>query len=605
MSDLPKTVTDPAVEARVNALLDRLLAESREWRKKEIEPDWSIASDYYAGKHWPDRKPDAYIPRITYNQIHKIVIQTVALLTDIQPKAEVIPMTLSHSGDDHALWLEHSARMLNQTIKAIWQTQNVLDELSRCLVDMELYFKGFAKVVWDPLASGGLGDIRVIRVDPYTIYVDPFCLSLEDAQYLCFRTPRPLTYIRRRWPDKGFAVDADASLSTWRVDSPSSFMHKIGLRRVRTDETTQPSAIPKAWVEEFWIRDPTLNEDGTPKYPGGRVITRANGVVLQDVPNPFWDQKWPIVEIPAYPVNERFWETAPVNAYVDLQDVLNKFLSIIVSNAQQMGNTQWIGDRDALSPEEWDRLGNQPGGQIRIKPGRMLRREPPPVLPEWFLNVYTRAAADMQQLAGLMDPGAKVGGAMTPGGFVDSMVLALQAVIRMKARSLERAVQEIGQMMISRVIQFYGRERVLALEGVNGWETVRWDRSLIVPYSPDSGVPEEEVMKWAIRAYQYRVTPGSSLSLTREKQWAISAALFGMGAIDKQALLQDVEYPRREEVMRRMKLEEEAQQLRAQAAGGGRPPAGQRGPTSTSTQGRGRGANAAIIKGLMKNIVKG
>ena len=602
----PATVHDPTTEQEAIALFDKLMAEGKEWKRRATASDWDTAKDYWKGDHWPESRGGNYVPRITANEIKKVVMQTIAMLTDVKPRSEVIPAPLSHTGDDFALWLEHSARMLNHGTKAIWQNQDLDYQIEQSLLDMELMYKGIQKVVWNPLANGGLGDAHSFRVDPEFILVDPYCLTFDDAQYIVQRSPRPLNYIRRRWPDKGFKVQPDMALSTYVKDTPQSFMAKIGLRRYRQEDRYEQSAIPRAWVDEMWIIDPTIDKStGLLLYPGRRVMTRAGNIMLQDTGNPFWDDMQPYVGIAAFPAIDQFWEEAPAMGYIDLQDMVNKFWSIMMSNATQMGNTQWIGDKDALSAEGWDNLGNAPGGVIQVKPGRNLRREPPPNLPAWIMEAAKACGTEIKELAGLLDPGMmKAGGGMTPGGFVDSMVLALQAVIRYKARALERAQQEIGVRLVSRMLQFYTERRVMMMEGLQGWESMTWDPELVVP--PVAGTDRETMIRWAIKRYQYRVTPGSSLTLSKEKAWAISAALFGMQAIDKEALLEDVEYPRRQEVTARMKKEEEKKAMLAMLQGGGQPPAGQAGPRARAQQPyKSRSAASSIIKGLTRSATRG
>src|SRR5579859_3216454 len=281
---LPATVTDPALRERLMRKLDGLASESREYRRKNVESDWTLVEAYFQNQHWPDKPAEGYVPRITDNQLFKFIFQELALLTDSKGRANVVPAPLTHSGDEFALWLEHSARMLDQMVQAVWQQARVDEEREKAILDQQLKYKGFLKVIWDPAMSDGIGDVRCVRLNPWTVYADPNATTLEDAQYLRLRVPRSIDYIERMWPWAKGLVEPDVDLSAFEMDTPPSFMGRYGNRRFPGDKQIQVSQIPRAWVEEFWIRD--LDEDEVPgadgeppttrlRYPGGRVVQRV------------------------------------------------------------------------------------------------------------------------------------------------------------------------------------------------------------------------------------------------------------------------------------------------------------------------------------------
>lgn len=565
MPELPATVTDPALRERLMRKLDGLASESREYRRKHVEADWNLVEAYFQSQHWPDKPAEGYVPRITDNQLFKFIFQELALLTDSKGRASVVPAPLTHSGDEFALWLEHSARMLDQMTQAVWQQTRVDEEREKAILDQQLKYKGFLKVIWDPAMGDGLGDVRVVRLNPWTVYVDPNATTFDDAYYLRLRVPRSIDYIERKWPWAKGLVEPDVELSAYEIDSPTAFFGRMGTRRYPGDKSVRQSQIPRAWVEEFWIRDLDEDEvrDGEEtitrlRYPGGRVVQRVGDVLLDDFANPFLDADWPLVEIPAWPPIEKFWEAPDPIRMIPMQDVTNKMWSITVANAVRMASGKWKGERDALTPDEWDALDATPGGLIRLKPGRTVSRDQGAALPDYVQATLGRAVQHMAAHSGVLDPPMGKPGGMTPQGFIDSFVLAMQASLRFKERAIERADEQVGRKIIARILQFYRGRRILSYEGEAGWQSLTWDRDQIVPAS--DRVNQDDMIRWVIKRFQYRVVPGSGLALSREKVWAISAALFGMGVIDAPALLEDVQYPRREEVLRRMAAAQQAKQ---------------------------------------------
>jgi hypothetical protein len=82
------------------------------------------------------------------------------------------------------------------------------------------------------------------------------------------------------------------------------------------------------------------------------------------------------------------------------------------------------------------------------------------------------------------------------------------------------------------------------------------------------------------KTFRVQIIPGSSLALTKEREYAMYATLFSMGAIDRQAFLEFIELPRREEILQRMA---QAQAMLPQAVARAGPAPRGRGATITRT----------------------
>ena len=110
------------------------------------------------------------------------------------------------------------------------------------------------------------GDVKVRCLDVRDFFVDPGAKSLEDARWVCYRPPLPVSEIRRKFPEMAMFIQADNGIhgdrqeSSWYAD----------------DDELQDYA----YLYEF-------HERPTEAYPKGRIIWMCNDVVLQEIESPY------------------------------------------------------------------------------------------------------------------------------------------------------------------------------------------------------------------------------------------------------------------------------------------------------------------------------
>jgi hypothetical protein len=354
-------------------------------------------------------------------------------------------------------------------------------------------------------------------------------------------------------------VKPDPQLSSYEdTESPRRFI--VGIPMPRSKQKAEASAIPKAWVEEWWIRDPSTDESGNPLYTAGRMIHRSGNVILSDGPNPYWDP-WPgpWVEYTFNPLDDSFYGEPEVKQLRQLQDAINVLQSLIVDNARFLTAGVWIIDSDALSESERRKLPTaRPGTVIAKKPGREVRRDVGATIPSQIGEVVQSLKASMQFISGLMDQAyGRPPRGITAQGAIELLQMASQATIRIKAREIEAGLVRLGQRIIARIFQFYRYRRVVDFLGEQGIESLVWDpeeefgQLLGEPGSPVA-VTEEDRRR-LLRQFRIRISPGSSLALSKERQWSFHMALYGAQAIDQEALLEAIDYPNRQAIVERMR----------------------------------------------------
>jgi len=288
--------------------------------------------------------------------------------------------------------------------------------------------------------------------------------------------------------------------------------------------------------------------------PNGRLVIVANGVVLTDVPNPYIDGKFPFVDFSCYETDDSPWDMGEVEQLEPIQRVLNILESRFVDNARLMTNTVWVKSADAGISA--DKITNEEGAVYTIRnPRARFERLPPSPLPQHYFELYLQLQRNMETITGIHD----VTQGRRPVGITAATAISLlqeagQARIRDKARNLEDTIRRMGELMISRIVQFYTKDRVVRLRGPDDeLQFVTFDPAMV-----DAG-------------FDFIVEAGSSLQMNEQQRFQMAIELFRAGGIDIIGLLEATNFPGRDEIIQRMRT---GQALMPPTEGGGMPGAG-------------------------------
>lgn len=571
-------MTAPFDSAALNNYLDNLISESRQ-ATRDLDKNLEEDLRFFRGDQWTNRIPRHRIP-FTANYIGVTVKRITGLMTDTKPTIDVKARKKG---------LEKLAsELIAPAIRANWDEQSYHQKFANGVLPIaQIFGRCPVNICYDSSLDGGLGDITIEPIDPRSFFLDPTitrAVDLDKAEYAGFRTVMPLRLIRKLFPDRGHLVQPNSNVSRFLDETPeTSGWLSPGHRYSRTGagRSRESFAVPRAVVDEFWIADDRLVRElpkelqemafmnglapGDLAFPGGRRIVRAgaNKVLLLDMANPYLDQKFPFEMFDWDIEIENPLGSSVVKLLKSLQTILNKLGSQITENAIKMNNNIWIGDRDALERHEWQQLNDAPGLMVRVKPGRMLKRESPPALPGSVFQMIQWVVNTMDVLTGMVD----VTQGRRPVGIVSShaieaLQIAAQVLIRLQTRKFENFLERIGQKLISRVFQFYTSDRLMHFLGPgNQLQEFFFERQRLL----DTRVPQPDGSTRPIdlardlKDLRFIVTPGSSMAVTRIQKGQIAMQLYQAGLLPGVEVLKALEWEAPEEMV---------QQARAEAAAG-------------------------------------
>ena len=256
--------------------------------------------------------------------------------------------------------------------------------------------------------------MRVDYLNWHEVYLDPQASSVEDARYVVHARVMPLSEIVRKWPERGYLVQADPAYSELTDEE----MYNADVDRPIISTTGGPVTNDnhRALVLECWIKDDSyelreevgLDDQPTGQvyphflYPKGRLLIVANGVVLVDDHNPYDDGEFPFVSMSGYETDDSPWDMGEVEQLEPIQRVINILESRFVDNARLMTNTVWVKSEDAGIAA--DKITNEEGAVYTIKnPRARFERVPPQPLPQHYFELYRQLQRNMETITGIHD----------------------------------------------------------------------------------------------------------------------------------------------------------------------------------------------------------
>ena len=533
-------------EVQYVGMLNNYYTESAMY-KQQHTPQWDKYPKFLRGDQWPTRRPTHKVSSVINFTIENIERKT-ALLTDAKPIPAIVPRSDS---------FQDTADVLNDLCSIAFENSDFGMAQSDVVYNAQVFGCGYTSTVYDRTLDGGRGGIVVPSIDPRAVYFDPLVMKsylLCEGEYVIVEDVWPLSKAQDKYPKVADRIKADAGISPFRQNPNQKGFFSTLLGNIFRSSSIQDSAIsavPRVFVREFWVKDRSRTENNKPEFANmsRKSVLIGDGVLADDGENPYQDGE--------FPHDMLVWHVDPdcglgwgdVELLTNPQEQFNKILATILENAILMSNAIWVGDADALTKEEWMKLSNAPGSHVKKRPGRELRREAGVPLPAYVFNIANFLKVAKDEITGMVDVmrGMRTG-QVASGVGIEALQMAAQALIRLRARTIESMQTRIGRKLVSRIFQFYEPERIFealkARQRRNDEQIKEIESELLRPTSKRKESAWMDVV--------FKIEPGSSLQMVKQGRKQESLTLRKMQVIDDRALLEDLEYPHREEVIKRV-----------------------------------------------------
>jgi len=578
-------------ESRTANLVRQLFYRAREIRRPLVG-QWKKNYRVLNGRMWAPRA-EPWIPSPEIPQMWPIVAARVAWMTDQRPMIEVMPSAIPFTA--YADYYQILAEHMNATLAATF-SDNLLDgEIAKALWDVDTYGIAYFRTAWEPWLADGLGDTVFRRVDPFTIYPDPWARTPSQLNYIIEAKVMSIEDLDRAFP--GAARRIIAGVTEESDEAP----HKLDLTVSQTgsrinyaplspgtrvwngtpSKHNQYRETPVVTVLECWVRSHKHQKgngkDSLSDSPSAitrtkeswRCIVVCGNAVLLDVDaedvNGF--SRHPYDRLVAQDTGE-WYGPCLVEMLTSAQESICRTLANIEFNVALMGNPMLRESPRAGNRNK--RVTNRPGQRLEGGPTDYQWLEPPQMHPDLAVQLIQFYKSEMESISGMS---AIVRGFQPSGrnaqGVLDSVQDAAFVRIRATLREIERSLKSVGLKMAANIAEFYTEPRLVSLLGQDG------QRTALALKSRHFYVPEGEQGKRIPLRFNLLADVGSQLATSRQARSAEANQLFNMGAIDVFEVLKAKQWPNWHEVATRVA------RLQAEAGTLGKPP-GARQRTGTS-----------------------
>jgi len=542
-----------------------LLEESlREREYQGLVAKWVHSYAMYRGDHWQQRRGYAKKSKtkVTVNLFFSNVRRTVANVTARKPVAEVVDLQTANDLDAHAL----TAKM-----KQWWKDTKQQSKLKESILKMEKYGITVEHPVW----VGKRNRADIIVMDCFACFPAPGNWSNfdEDCPYFIIISAENCDTVDAEYelppgtvkPDEVYSTMGEGRRETRPVPS-NSYPGVAAATGNYADVNMHPVQDAgggilqrRALVVELWIRDnfstETISEDvvdsdieGNPvvekrtrkKYPDGirRIkFTNRGLLVLEDQRNPNLQWGHPMESLlenhawgrlPFYKANSYIDTTSPwgfsaIDQVGDLNKKVDEIVSRLLAWVMRVMYPPLIVAKETGITR--DMINNNPNLVLMVEKVAHvagIRYEPVPNLPSNFIEILNIILTFFDRIYQIEDADRGVG---PKGVIAASAIVALQernaVLIQEKITSADSLVENRGKWNLA-MEQNFGTKELIEVDGET--RTLRG-------------------MDMIGRKFNFVVESGSTMPRTSLQLEEQAKELYDKGAIDRQALLESLNFP--------------------------------------------------------------
>lgn len=523
-----------------------------EQAKQPVHRNWRESEKLYLDKHWDLDGMPKNQNQITLNLISSAIDTMIPILSSRPPKIDVLPT--SAEAEDAEV-----AKVMQSQLDDLWELRDMQNVIPEFLLDYLVYGTGIMKLHF---GDDDLPDCDT--VDPFNFFVNPMATRMEDAQWVIYAAPVLVCDIKEKY-ENGKYVKPQSNLSDFEAMKPNQDYAGNAVvtnlegesYRYKDKDSAVESLEERALVIECWYRDGDkdyIDGEDVSKYPGARLTTIANGVLLYDgkTPYPFLNNEFNMVHPFPFVVGKNgsnahsFWGNPEPSRLKTINLSLDKVASQVMDNIALMANPVWVVDENTGVKEQ---IINRPGSIIRKQgPGTVDMKSPSP-MPAYVFNFMSLMESMFEVISGVnRATQGREAPNVTSGVQAEVYRRAATSKIDFKSRSIDTVIQQLGAAWLA-MIQNLGVEehRVTVPDDLGDTEFAY------------TGIRLQD------KPMRVRAKPGSMMPDNKQYIEEKILALAQMGIIqDPEFIIDNVELPNKQVILNKMQeqraIQEEAEQ---------------------------------------------
>lgn len=396
--------------------------------------------------------------RLNSNKILPRAQNRAARLCKNPPKYDVRPESSDTEDKD-------AARLGLNVINMVWDVQKINQKRINLIMWVQEAGFAFLKTSWDPSLGRYIeelgeweGDIRVDVVSPLEVFWDPTAKTLSECSWLVHAKVRKLDYFKQNYPEKGELVKSeDAWITDLQYESRINSLNKSGPATSGTDIQLKNSAIELVYYEK-----PSL------KFPYGRQITCANGILLED-------KELPIGEIPFAKFDDvvvggKFISESVITHARPLQDQITRLITKRAEWTNRLLAGKYLAPRGhGIAPEGFN---DQSGEIIEYNPNNAAARqgEPTPIqvpmIPSYAYEEESTLENSLNDIFGLNEvSNGQLPSSSIPAAGMQILLEQDATRIGVITENHEHAYADVGRHILKFASKYYETPRLLKVTG--------------------------------------------------------------------------------------------------------------------------------------------
>lgn len=531
------------------------------YSRRNKEEEWKEDYNFYMGDQWsgapsvgiPARKPE--IRRIRPSPVDNFIFSQIegikADLTDKPIDFQIKPTEL---GD------ERNAKVLQDLCRHIFYLNKAGKQIKKAARKMLKYGPVCAKVYWDSEWKSGygkrrwVGNVRFFVFGAEHLLIDPKITEpdrFQEAEYIIYMTPRSLEYVRQRYPERGMYVKPDPTMIDVEIFG-------------ETDIDPQEQRV---MVYEFWykgkplIKDFPESEEKEKEFEdeeGIHCAVIADQILLRHESYVYKHGMYPFAFVTLYEDERSIYGFGEIHNLKNPQVVMNKVNEIALDNEDIMGRGHWLTSENNIRDKKRFALyASMAGAVLPVVDVTKTIKVPGQNAPASVFTHYRQQQAAMETISGRFD----ITQGRAPRGVRAGYAIALlqQAAggrTKDKADVLNDFIAQILRLTIEYIKEFYTEARVYRILGRNNeiieegvfrnTQLLKIDETTGEEYIPD---------------FDVEVSVGINTPISKAYIADLAVQLYNMQVIDRQAVLEAVDFPNWRNILARVEGKQAPEQV--------------------------------------------
>lgn len=545
------------------------------------------------------------------NEVGRVFEIGWAHLTDVKPTVAFRTHNAEfegHAEDYTKLW-------------QIWYYNRAIDAKYSATVAYSLACaSGYAHQVWNKR----INDIDVAAYDGRDWRpVDPFDTTVQSCWGMDGVRAVPLTWAQAMFPHKAEELRRDVVIESPARVPEATNEALVGGRPIASpfwSQHTESRASEKrgkgievVYLHWLYYNDPTRNDSSSAKYMGdfdeaGEPLTNYSYIVepgqalyprkrltvytkstlCYDGPSHNWHGMFPVSKYTMTPLPNTWLGHTPMWDTLSPQETITRVLRVMDNQLRKLQRPPVRGGRSS-DEEELRKLSEMlinPGAFFRDTGGSSdpIKIEQVQALDQTAMVLLEFCIRKIADRVGIEDMSGIAKAAQLPSdATIDKLLFASSPTTRWRSRMFELFYREQGRMFLFNAAQHYPVRRKFKMIGRASMKPTDYDYNpaTFVPHLHDTkGRHPADVAADHFDNFDFYVEPSSLLHAAAQGRKAEDLALFRLGALDIESLLEGMDKPNITKIMERlekqwetkMKLAAMANEPQGGADGGDGPP---------------------------------